>query len=397
MLSGVPGPVPLFLSRIDGSEALEVTERQGRSMQTEFSKEQLLLRQVVSRFLKDKSPPSAVREMMASARGYDPAVWRQLCSEVQLAGIHVPEAYGGLGFGPIELGIVAEEMGRYLYCGPFFASPVMAGYALLNGATEATKEALLPGIASGSTVATLVLDSLNVPDEVGRSIRATARGTLSGTAGIVLDAHVAELLIVVAKTTAGLALYSVDREAPGVSIAPLEVLDPTRKLSRVTLDRARGDEVGVLNGEALNRLWDQICVVLAHEMIGGAQHLLESTVEYTKVRVQFGQPIGSFQALKHRCADLLMEVELARATTHHAARCLDAGVGEPYAASMAKAMASETYMNAAKAGIQLRGGIGFTWEDDTHLWFKRAKSSEVFMGTPHLHRERMMRMVEESS
>ncbi len=241
-----------------------------------------------------------------------------------------------------------------------------------------------------------MLDSLNLPGEVGRSIRATARGTLSGAAGIVLDAHVADVLIVVAETTQGLALYSVERDAPGVSVVPLEVLDPTRKLSRVTLDDVNGEQVGVLSGEALNRLWDQICVVLAHEMIGGAQRLLESTVEYTKVRVQFGRPIGSFQALKHRCADLLMELELARATTHHAARCLDANNGEPYAASMAKAMASETYMNAAKAGIQLRGGIGFTWEDDTHLWFKRAKSSEVFMGTPHLHRERMMTMVEES-
>jgi alkylation response protein AidB-like acyl-CoA dehydrogenase len=132
-------------------------------------------------------------------------------------------------------------------------------------------------------------------------------------------------------------------------------------------------------------------------MIGGAEYLLASTVEYTKVRFQFGRPIGSFQALKHRCADLLMEVELARATTHHAARCLASGDGEPYAASMAKAMASDTFMSAAKAGIQLRGGIGFTWEDDTHLWFKRAKSSEVFLGAPHLHRERMMTIVEGQS
>jgi alkylation response protein AidB-like acyl-CoA dehydrogenase len=365
-------------------------------MQTELSKEQQLLREVVSRYLKDKSPPTAVRRMMASDRGYDPAVWQQLGGEMQLAGVHIPEAYGGLGFGAIELGIVAEEMGRTLYCGPFLASPVMAGYALLNGADEATKEALLAGIATGSTLATLVLDSLNLPEEVGRSIRATARGALSGTAGIVLDAHVVDLLIVVARTTEGLTLYAVERAAPGVSVVPLQVLDPTRKLSRVTLDNVTGNQVGVLSAEALNRLWDQVCVVLAHEMIGGAQHLLESTVEYTKVRVQFGQPIGSFQALKHRCADLLLEVELARAATHHAARCLDAGVGEPYAASMAKAMASETYINAAKAGIQLRGGIGFTWEDDTHLWFKRAKSSEVLMGAPHLHRERMMTMIEKA-
>ncbi len=363
-------------------------------MQAEFSKEQQLFRQVVARALKDNSPSSAVRDLMASDRGYDPAVWQQLCGEVGLGGIHIPEAYGGTGFGLIELGIVAEEMGRTLYCGPFFASPVMAGLALLNAATEVQKEALLPGIASGSTLATLVLDDLNDPDQAGRSTQASDHGRLTGTAGIVVDAHVADLLIVVAKTRDGRGLYAVDRHAPGVSIDSLEVLDPTRKLSRVILDSAPGEKVGEVSDEALHRIWDQMCVALAHEMIGGAQHLLESTVEYTKVRVQFGRPIGSFQALKHRCADLLMELELARAVVHHAARCLDADEGEPYAASMAKAMASETYMNAAKAGIQLRGGIGFTWEDDTHLWFKRAKSSEVFLGTPHLHRERMMTVVE---
>jgi alkylation response protein AidB-like acyl-CoA dehydrogenase len=364
-------------------------------VRTEFSREQQLLRQVVARALKDKSPPRAVRELMASERGYDPAVWQQLCGEVGLAGIHIPEAYGGAGFGPIELGIVAEEMGRYLYCGPFFASAVMAGYGLLSAASEAHQEALLPGIASGQTLATLVLDDVSDPVRVGRSIQASERGALSGTAGIVLDAHIADLLLIVAKgADGGLGLYALDRDTSGASIEPLEALDPTRKLSRVTLDRAAGEKVGDVSEQALHQIWDRICVALAHEMIGGAQHLLESTVEYTKVRFQFGRPIGSFQALKHRCADLLMELELARAVTHHAARCLAAGEGDPHAASMAKAMASDTYMNAAKAGIQLRGGIGFTWEDDTHLWFKRAKSSEVFLGTPHLHRERMMTLME---
>ena len=136
-------------------------------------------------------------------------------------------------------------------------------------------------------------------------------------------------------------------------------------------------------------------------MIGGARHLLESTVEYTKIRYQFGRPIGAFQGLKHRCADLLMEVEFARAATHHAAMCLAADAGdpevEPYAGSMAKAMASDTYMKAAKEAVQMRGGIGFTWEEDTHLWYKRAKSSEVFMGTPGMHRERMMQIIEETA
>lgn len=363
-------------------------------MQTVYTEEQEQLREVVSRFLQAKSTAVDVRRLMASSEGYDPAVWQQLCGEVGLAGTHIPEEYGGVGFGPVELGIVSEEMGRHLYCGPFFASSVMAGYALLNGATETHKTAILPGIASGDQIATLVLDNLNNPEKVGAALKANEKHVVSGVAPIVVDAHIADVLIVAASTAEGLGLYLVKADAAGLTITPQEALDPTRKLSRVSFNEVSAERIGGLTEALLNRTWDQICSVLAHEMIGGAQYLFESTLEYTKVRVQFGRPIGSFQALKHRCADLLMELEFAKATIHHAAFCLAAGDGEPYVASMAKAMASDTYMEAARAGVQLRGGIGFTWEEDTHLWFKRAKSSEVFMGSAHMHRERMMTMIE---
>ena len=366
-------------------------------MQTELTEDQKNFKDVVARFMSDKSQPGVVRELMTSEKGYDADVWQQMCSEVGLAGTHIPEEYGGFGFGPIELGIVAEEMGRYLYCGPFFASSVMAGYALLNTATEAHKEKLLPGVAVGTTIATLVLDNLNKPESVGEHLFANDDDILSGTAPIVVDAHVADQLIVIAKTSNGLGLFSVPGGSAGVSVTPLEVLDPTRKLSSVSFDDVIAEKIGDVSKKALNKTWDGICVALAHEMIGGAQYLLESTIDYTKVRVQFGRPIGSFQGLKHRCADLLMEIEFAKAATHHAARCLDAGEGEPYVASMVKAMTSDTYIEAARAGIQLRGGIGFTWENDTHMWFKRAKSSEEFMGKPHLHRERMMTVMEAQS
>lgn len=366
-------------------------------MQTMYTEEQEQLREVVSRFLQAKSTAVDVRRLMASSEGYDLAVWQQLCGEVGLAGTHIPEEYGGVGFGPVELGIVSEEMGRHLYCGPFFASSVMAGYALLNGATEAYKSAILPDIASGAQIATLVLDNLNNPEEVGSALKATEEHVVSGIASIVVDAHIADLLIVAASTPDGLGLYLVNAGSEGLSITPQEALDPTRKLSRVSFAEVRAERIGWLTEELLNRTWDQICSVLAHEMIGGAQQLFESTLEYTKVRVQFGRPIGSFQALKHRCADLLMELEFAKAAIHHAAFCLAASDGEPYAASMAKAMASDTYMETARAGVQLRGGIGFTWEEDTHLWYKRAKSSEVFMGSAHMHRERMMTMIEIAS
>lgn len=363
-------------------------------MQTEFSKEQNLLRDVVSRALRDKSPATAVRELMATDRGYDPAVWQELCGDAGLAGVHVPEVHGGAGGGAVELGIVAEEMGRTLFCGPWFASAVMAGTALLEAANESDREELLPGVADGSTIATLVLDDLDDPAGVGGSITAAANGTLTGAASMAVDAHVADLLLVVASGTGGLGLHAVEGGASGLAIEPLQVVDPTRKLTRVAFTGVPGRHIGEVTGDILNRIWDRICSALAHEMMGGAQHLFETTVSYTKERFQFGRPIGSFQALKHRCADLLLEIEIARALTHHSARCLDSGEGEPCAASMAKAAAADAYMSAARAGIQLRGGIGFTWENDTHLWFKRSKGSEVLFGTPAIHRERMMTMLE---
>jgi alkylation response protein AidB-like acyl-CoA dehydrogenase len=362
-------------------------------MQAGFTEDQEQFRDMVARFLQEKSRPTDVRRLMATTEGYDPAVWQRLCGEVGLAGTHIPESYGGFGFGPIELGIAAEEMGRYLYCGPFFASAVMAAYALLQHAGEDAKQAYLPGIAAGTTLATLVLDDLNAPERVGQGIAAQA-GRLHGAAPLVLDAGVATLLIVAAREGETLGLYALPRDSGGVLVEPVEALDPTRKLASVRFDGAAAERLGDIMPQSLNATWDHICVALAHEMIGGAQHLLESTVDYTKMRYQFGRPIGSFQGLKHRCADLLMEVEMAKAATHHAARCLADGAGEPYIASMVKAMAADTYMLAAKEAIQMRGGIGFTWEEDTHLWYKRAKSSEVFMGTPSLHRERMMAIIE---
>ena len=387
-------------------------------MTTEFNDDQQQFRDVVKRFFTDKSPVSAVRRLMAEDGGYDAEVWQQLGAEVGLAGAHIPQVYGGYGFGPVELGIIAEEMGRTLYCGPFFASSVMAGYALLGGADEVCKHRLLPGIADGSTIATLVLDDLNQVDQSGRGLhgellasahtgsdagsdsqQGADRATdwrLTGAAGLVLDAQVASVFLCVAATDNGLGLFLVGRDEPNLVIEPLEVIDPTRKLSRLQFNQVRAEKLGELNGAAMALLWDQLSVVLAHEMIGGAQMLLDSTVEYMKLRMQFGRPIASFQALKHRCADLLLELELAKAVTRQASHFLASAEGPWYLPSMAKAMASDTYMSLARAGVQLRGGIGFTWENDTHLWFKRAKSSEVFLGSPYLHRERMMTMIQES-
>ncbi len=354
-----------------------------------FNEDQMQFEETVGRFLADKSPTSEVRKQMASTQGFDREVWQQLSGELGLIGTHIPEAYGGFGFGPVELGIINEQMGRYLYCGPFFASAVMAGYALLNCGSEAQKERLLPGIVSGQQIASLVLDDVNRWQGIGQSISANAQQHLSGNAPIVLDAHNAHLLIVAARHRDSVGLFVVEPNQTGVEINLLESLDPTRKVCSVNLHDVPGEVLG--NGTCnLAELWDLMSCALAHEMLGGAQALFDSTLEYMQMRVQFGRTIGSFQALKHRCADLLLELELARAATHEAARYLASKQGDPYAVNMAKALTSDAYVSIAKQAIQLRGGIGFTWEEDTHLWFKRAKSSEVFLGTPNWHREEMM-------
>ena len=365
-------------------------------MQTAFTEDQETFRSVVARFLEDNAGASAIRALIESETGYDPAVWKQLCEEVGLAGTHIPESYGGFGFGAAELGIAAEEMGRHLYSGPFFASSVMTGYALLYGADEDAKAALLPGIAAGTSVGALVLDDLNAPEHVGARLEAED-GALSGSAPLVVDGQHADLLIVVANEAAGLGLYRLAPSTDGVTVTAVQAVDPSRKLARIDFDSANAERIGDVGPEALATMWNAINIALAHEMVGGAQHLLDTTVEYTKLRYQFGRPIGSFQGLKHRCAELLMELEFAKAATHHAAFCLDAGEGEPYAANMAKAMAADTYMRAAREAIQMRGGIGFTWEEDTHFWFKRAKSSEVLLGTPAMHREQMVSLMEKSA
>jgi len=357
-----------------------------------FTEDQEQFRDVVARFLMDKSPTTAVRKLMASAEGYDRAVWAQLGEELGLLGTHLPETYGGFGFGPVELGIIAQEMGRHLYCGPFFASAVMAGYAIFNQGSEAQKSRWLPDIASGSSIAALVLDDLNAPDRVGRKVTA-ANGTISGVAPCVVDAHAADLLVVAAGTGDGVGLFVVNPAAQGVAITPLECLDPTRKLSKVALEAAQATRLGTSPAD-IARLWDQMSTILAHEMLGGTEVLFETTVQFMKMRVQFGRAIGSFQALKHRCADLLLELELAKAATHAAARYLANGEGENYAPNMAKALAGDAYMSMAKQAIQLRGGVGFTWVEDTHLWYKRAKSAEVFLGTPAWHREAMVQKME---
>jgi alkylation response protein AidB-like acyl-CoA dehydrogenase len=373
-----------------------------RRIQFAFTDEQEQFRSAIRRFLDDKSPTTEVRRLMATAEGYDPAVWRQLSDELALPGIHVPEQYGGAGFGMVELCIVTEELGRALLCAPYFSTAVLAANAMLNAGTEAQKASLLPELASGVRRGTLAITELNgqwAPHSIKLVATSAANGyRLDGTKSYVVDGHLADLLVVAARLpgtigSEGLALFTLDAKTSGVERHLLQSMDPTRKLARIEFHGASAQLLGDLSdgARALTRTLDQAAIALANEMVGGAQKLLDSAVDYAKVRVQFGRTIGSFQAIKHRLADLLLEVELAKSAAYYAAQAAATDDPEwPALACLAKATASETYLRAAVECIQFHGGIGFTWDNDTHLWFKRAKSSEVFLGQPSYHRELLM-------
>ena len=365
-----------------------------------FSEEQDQLRDAVRRFLDSKSPSSEVRRLMETTEGYDPAVWSQMANELGLQSIHIPEEYGGQGFTFVELAIVLEEMGRVLLCAPYFSSVVLAADAIMNAGTDAQKGELLPGIASGETIATLAFTEPNgrwdasgiemEADGLGRQLHAQrhedvrdrrphrepgrGRGPHRG-----LERRGRHLLL------------RGRRRRRAASPAPRSPRWTRPASRRVSTSRTwRRGPIGEPGSAwpALSKTLDQAAVGLANEMVGGAQKVLEMSVEYAKVRVQFGRPIGSFQAIKHKCADMLLEVESGKSAAYYAAWAAAEDNEElPVAASLAKAYCSDAYFHAAAENIQIHGGIGFTWEHDAHLYFKRAKSSEILLGDATYHRE----------
>ena len=362
-----------------------------------FSEEQEQLRQFVRSFLEDKSSEAAVREQMETEKGYDDAVWSQMAEQLGLQSMIIPEEYGGQGYGFVELGVVLEEMGRALLCAPFF-SGVMASAALLNSGDDDAKKAHLPGIASGESIATVAFTEENGRwDEAGITMEASGSGdgyTLSGTKSFVIDGHVANLILVAARTGSGVSLFAVDGEASGITRESLATMDQTRKQARVTFDNTPATLIGA-EGEGWNTLstmLDLAAVALAAEQVGGAQFVLDMAVQYAKDRVQFGRPIGSFQAIKHKCADMLLEVESAKSAAYYAMWCASEMNDElPSVASLAKAYCSEAYFHAAAENIQIHGGIGFTWEHDLHLYYKRSRADEYLFGDSTFHREQIAR------
>jgi alkylation response protein AidB-like acyl-CoA dehydrogenase len=359
-----------------------------------FSDEQEELRASVRRFLAEKSPESEVRRLMDTTEGYDPAVWSQMADQLGLQSLTIPEEFGGSGFSYVELIVVLEEMGAALLCAPFFSTVALAANALLTSGDDDAKKNYLPGIASGETIATLAITEDNGKwDFSGIELAATASGegwTLNGHKMFVLDGHVADLIVVAARTAAGVSLFAVPGDAAGLTRTPLPTMDQTRKQARLEFADTPATLIGTDGGAeaGLSKTLDLAAVALAAEQVGGAQRVLDASVEYAKTRIQFGRPIGSFQAIKHKCADMLLEVESAKSAAYYAAWAAAEDSDElPVVASLCKSYCSEAYFHSAAENIQIHGGIGFTWEHPAHLYFKRAKSSELLLGDPSYHRE----------
>jgi len=373
-------------------------------MEFAFSQDQDELRRAARRFLEVASSEERVRAAMETEQGYDSATWQQLSEELAWTALTIPEEFGGLGMSYLDLHPLMEEMGRALLCSPFFSTICLGANALLLAGNGVQKERHLPGIATGETTATLAYAEQNGQmDAAGieATYSRTAAGCiLRGTKSYVLDGHTADLLIVAARAgnsegAEGVSLFLVPGDTDGVKRAWLPTMDQTRRVASVELndvvvppDALVGEEG---RGWALcERTLDLARIALAAEQVGAAEMCLDMAVEYAKVRKQFGRPIGSFQAIKHKCADMLMMIESARSAAFYASAL--AGQGEPdleEAASSAKAFCSDTFFHCAAENIQIHGGIGFTWEHAAHMYFKRAKAAEVLLGAPSFHRERV--------
>ncbi len=345
-----------------------------------LSEEQDELRDAVRRFLSDRSPMSRVREVMESPEGYDRGLWERMADDLSLQGVAVPDNFGGAGFGQVELSIVMEELGRALVPSPFFASAVLAASALLALDDEEARQELLPEIAAGRTVATLAF-----AENGGRATQATLDGgawRLQGDKSLVLDGCTADLLLVMAETAGEPGFFAVDATAPGLVRKKLAGLDLTRQLASVQFSGTPARRLVAEDAAgALSHALDLAAVALAAEQLGGLQRCLEMSVEYAGARSQFGRPIGSFQAIKHLCADMHVAMELSRSVVRYAAWAADQAPAElPVAAALARACCSEAFFKVAADNIQVHGGIGFTWEHDAHLYYRRAKSSELLLG-----------------
>ncbi len=370
-----------------------------------LSDEQELLQQSARDFLARECSPAFVRQVMGSGDGFSRTLHEKMAG-MGWTGLVIPAAFGGLDLGMLDLAVLAEEMGRAVVPGPFFSSSVLAALSLMYSGATAQKKAWLPRIAAGEAIGALAfVEASDRLDALGITARCTKTRSgyrLNGTKMFVTDAHVADFIVAAARSRgqgeAGVCLFLVPRDTAGVSVLPLQSIDQTRRTCEVVFHDVDVPKSACLCDETkgwkvLSRVVDAACVVLAADSLGGAQRALEMSVEYSKVRHQFGRPIGSFQALKHIAAEMVSEIEPARSLVWYAGYACDQQPRDASrAAAMAKARLCDVYSRTTNRAVQMHGGIGFTWEHDLHLWFKRAKWNETAFGDPTFHRERIAQL-----
>jgi alkylation response protein AidB-like acyl-CoA dehydrogenase len=362
-------------------------------MQFGLTETQQVLKNSAREFLAGEAPIAEVRRLMETDTAYDERLWGKLVEQGWL-GIIIPEEYGGMGLGLVELAAAMEEMGRALLPGPYLAT-LLATAAIEASGNGAARSKYLPAIAGGrkATLALLEKDASWDPDAVRLPLNTDG---LQGTKLFVSDAAVADFIVCAARRGSELVLAVVTAGAPGLSLQPMPAIDGTRRLYAAAFDNVDAEVIasGAAARAAVERALDVATVALAAEMVGGMQRVLEITVEYAKTRKQFGKPIGQYQAVQHMCADMLVWTESSRSAAYYAAWALNEALPEAAAAvSVAKAYASDAYREVGNRGIQVHGGMGFTWENDVHLYYRRAKASEICFGDAIYHRERIARLV----
>jgi 3-oxochol-4-en-24-oyl-CoA dehydrogenase len=352
------------------------------------------LREVVRGFLDKKSSNDSVRALMETESGIDRDIWTQAAVQLGIAGLLVPEHLGGSGAGMTELGVVFEEAGRALWCAPVLSTCALATCAVQCAVEPNAQAELLAAFAAGSVVATLVWNGTRPSVGSLQARRSGEHWLVDGFAGYVVDGAAADRLLVCAAVNDRLDLFLIGtgcgEPVLGLHRRALTTMDSTRRLAELSFDDTPAVRLATNVANDLDRALDRAEVLLAAEQLGGATLALEMAVEYAKTRIQFGRPIGSFQAIKHKLAEMLMSVELARASVDHALEI--AGRRPellPVAVSHARAVVSDAYVRVAADNIQVHGGIGFTWEHPAHLYLKRAKSSQLLLGSPKWHRSRL--------
>lgn len=346
----------------------------------------------VRALMRNLSSEAAVRATMETAEGYDPALWKQLVS-LGVTGLIVDTEYGGTGLGPVEL--VMEETGAALLCSPLLSSGVLAAGLLMASGDKDAKRRLLPGIAAGTTIATVAMTGESgtwTPAGVAVSARsANGRTTLDGAASYVTHGQIADVIFVVAKAEDGLGLFEVAADATGLTRRALPSFDRTLRLARLDFMDTPARQIGRMGWPAVQSALDLALVALAGEQAGGARRIFDMTVDYARTRIQFGRPIGGFQAIKHMAADLLIEVESATSAARHAAEELAATTNQAEGAiSLAAFACAEAFSKVAATAIQMHGGIAFTWEHPAHLYQRRARAYSQLFGAPNLYRERFL-------